>query len=257
MIMAASLGGVVFVHRGLAGLVEGNLKTLIAFAVGVFGVLAYSLFEETLELGISVLHLFAAAMAGAIFLELAGRVIPKGHHHHETEHAHTHSRAEARHMLAGDAVHNVGDGFVLVAAFLADIRVGAAAAAAVFIHELTQEIAEFFVLREAGYTAKEALLRNFAVSSTVIVGILIALYASSVERLEAPLLAFAAGSFVYIILRDLVPSVIKTARVKGRVFEYVFAALLGALLMLGINFLTPHAHDEGGDSHDEHEVVLK
>ena len=256
-IMLASLAGVVFADRHISGILARNLKILIAFAGGVFAVLAYSLFAEVLEMGISATALIVSALLGALFLEVANHIIPSAHHHHDTAHDHTHGRIDARRMLIGDAVHNIGDGIILVPAFLAGPHIGIATAGAIFLHELVQEIAEFFVLREAGYSTREALVRNFAVSATILIGVGIAFLAIFTAELETPLLAFAAGGFVYIIARDLLPSVVRSVRGGSPLSHFIGVATIGALLMGGVQALTPHTHhhseEEHLHEHEEHE----
>lgn len=254
-IMLASLAGVVFAGRHVSGILARNLKMLIAFAGGVFAVLAYSLFAEVLEMGISATALVVSALLGALFLETANRIIPRAHHHHDTTHDHMHGRIDARRMLLGDAVHNIGDGIILVPAFLAGPHIGIATAGAIFLHELVQEIAEFFVLREAGYSTRQALVRNFAVSATILIGVGVAFWAIFTTELETPLLAFAAGGFVYIIVRDFLPSIIRSVRGGSPLSHFIGAAAIGALLMGSVQALTPHTHHhgEGGHSHEHNE----
>jgi zinc and cadmium transporter len=146
-------------------------------------------------------------------------------------------------MLSGDAVHNIADGIVLVPAFLIDVWVGVGTAVAIFLHEFVQEIAEFFVLKEAGYTTRQALIRNFAVSATILIGVLLAFFAVSIETLEAPLLAFAGGGFTYVILRDLLPSIIRSVQSGHRVAYFILAAVIGAGLLSSIQAITPHGHE--------------
>lgn len=246
-IMAASLAGVIFIDRNLSHFLKRNLAVLTAFSGGVFAMLAYSLFAETVEVGTAPLILVLAAVGGALFLEAVDRCLPHAHEHSETD---VHTHVDAHRMLLGDAIHNIGDGIVLAAAFLADIRIGVATAAALFLHEFVQEIAEFFVLKQAGYSTKKALTYNFAVSATIFIGVILALTTARIEQLEAPLLAFAGGAFVYIVLRDILPSIRSAIRAEGRAIRFAVAALIGAALFFGIQLLTPHSHE-----HDEHEVA--
>jgi zinc and cadmium transporter len=238
VVMLASLAGIVFVSGSLSRVVGRNLKILIAFAAGVFATLTYSLFAETLLGGLSISSLLLSALGGALFLEMVGHLIPRAHHHHGTRHGHAHGRPEAHRMLFGDAVHNIGDGIILVPAFLADVWIGIGTALGIFFHELVQEIAEFFVLTEAGYTAKQALARNFAASATILLGVILAFSVATVEQFELPLLAFAGGGLLYVILRDLLPSILRSIRTEGQAAHFVVAALVGAAILLGVQTLT-------------------
>jgi len=241
--MSASLAGVVFAHNRFSQLLTTYPRVLISFALGVFAVLSYSLFTESLELGASLPTIIVALIGGAIFLEIASHIIPKAHHHHGpayTNDYHHHSKNDAHRMLLGDAIHNVTDGLILVPAFLVSVWLGIATAVGIFLHELVQEVAEFFVLREAGYTVKQALVRNLLVSTTIFIGVGIALFIVETDRVEAPLLAFASGGFLYVILRDLLPSIVREVRTHKKIGVFLFAALLGAFLMITMDILVPH-----------------
>ena len=153
-------------------------------------------------------------------------------------------------MLMGDAVHNIHDGLALVPAFLVSPVVGLGTAAGILLHEIVQEIAEFFVLREAGYSVRKALTWNFIVSGTILIGVGLAVVLVSVEELVHPLVAFSAGSFTYVIGRDLLPSIIRHARLENHYRHYITAFLIGLLLMIGITILVPH------DAHEDEEFLV-
>lgn len=244
LIMSASLAGIIFINKLFAQVLKQNLKILIAFAAGVFAVLAYSLFSESFELGSTFYTIIVAGILGALTLELATHIIPAAHHHHDPDCDHEHSRGDARRMLLGDGIHNITDGIILVPAFLANVWLGVGTAVGIFLHEFVQEIAEFFVLKNAGYSTWRALTYNFIVSGTILIGIGLALFVSTIENFEAPLLAFAGGSFLYIIFRDLVPSIARGVRSHGKTHQFVLAALVGAILMAGIGELTAHSHED-------------
>ncbi len=242
-IMLASLAGVLFTARYLAGWVEPRLRILVAFAIGVFVVVFWHLTEEALHDGFS-LEVVVAFLFGVLILEGVTRLLPQTHHHHGPHPEHTHSRIDARRLLIGDSVHNVHDGLILVPAFLVSPVVGFATTAGIFFHELVQEISEYFVYREAGYSAKKALLLNLFTSATILLGVVLALLLVSVEELAHPLIAFSAGSFLYIVLRDLVPSVVRQVKQDGRPTRYAVALLCGIGLMFTVSFLAPHEHEE-------------
>lgn len=241
--MLASLSGIVFLKNSLGVWVEKNLRYLATFAIGIFIVIVWSLSFEAIE-HIGIWNSILAALSGAGIVALAARLVPDAHHHHErTEHAH--SRLDARRMMAGDAVHNITDGLLLVPAWIAGPTTGIIATIAIFAHELVQEIAEFFVLKEAGYSNKEALRNNFIVSSTILIGVFAALGLSSVEGAEALLIAFSAGGFLFVILRDLIPNSIKSVRQNGKALIHISMVLAGILLMIGIQIIAPHGHEKG------------
>ena len=79
-------------------------------------------------------------------------------HCHEPE-CPTHSRAGPL-ILFGDAFHNFVDGIVIAAAFQVSAPLGVATALAVIAHELPQELGDFAILLEGGYSRAKALLLN-------------------------------------------------------------------------------------------------
>jgi len=170
VIMFASLSGVIFVWQKAGGVVERNSHYLTSLAMGVFMMTVITLIVEAWELLDSFILVTVWVLIGGLFLELAIRLIPKAHHHHGTESkdckVQSHSKIDGRRMLLGDAIHNLSDGILLVPAFLINVWLGAATAFGILLHELAQELAEFFVLKEAGYSTKRALSLNFLVSAS-------------------------------------------------------------------------------------------
>lgn len=257
LIMVASLAGVVFIWKGLGTWMRRHLKHLVTFSAGVFLVISFTLTEEALHLTDSTTLALGGMAFGALLLEILSRIIPGAHHHHSDEHDHSHTHIDARRMLAGDAIHNVADGLLLVPAFLIDLRLGIATAGAIFIHELVQEISEFFVLKEAGLSTKQALARNFLVSATIFIGVGIGLMLTSAKALEGPLVAIAAGGFLYVVFRDLLPSSLRDMKESKKESGHLIALALGMILMLLVGMIVPHEHpeDEHGGSEDIFESV--
>jgi zinc and cadmium transporter len=249
-IMLASLAGAIFAWKTLGDWLAPRLRYLIALAAGVFVVVIYGLAGEALHDGLS-LEVVLAFVAGALFLIVLTALLPKGTHHHHGPHHHTHTPLDARRMMLGDAVHNVHDGLILVPAFLVSPVVGITTTVGVLLHELVQEISEFFVLREAGYSATKALSLNFLVSATILIGVVLSLQLSHVEELGHLLVAFSAGGFTYVLLRDLIPSIIVRARKDSRVLAYAAAFTIGLVVMLLVTLVAPHAHE-----HEDEEFLI-
>ncbi|MDP2650400.1 MAG: ZIP family metal transporter, partial [bacterium] len=226
-----------------------NLRYLITFAAGVFIIVSYNLFSESFEFGGSTLVLLFAAAAGGVVLEMLTRLVPDTHHHHGPGHEHAHTKTDARRLLMSDAIHNLVDGILLVPAFLIDVRLGFATLAAIFLHEVVQEISEFFVLKDAGYSTTYALTLNFTVSATILPGVIVGIFFLSVETLIAPLIAFAAGAFLYVVFRDLLPSTVRSIMRYGNPGMHLAAALTGIVVMFAVNAVMPH--DPEGEAHAE------
>ncbi len=241
-VMLASLIGVLFTHRTLGSWMRARLTYLATFSGGVLTILAYHLIEESFHEGESFAIAAASIVTGVIVLELIHHILPDNHeHHHHGEAAgHAHTRVDGRKVLLSDAIHNISDGFLIVPAFIVDWRFGIAATIGIFFHELVQSISEFFILKEAGYSNKKAFTLSFLASSSILIGITLALSLTSFEVLLAVLGGFAAGGFLSVIIRDLLPHAISSAKTYGNWTSHIVAALIGIALMTGITVLLPH-----------------
>jgi len=252
VIMLASLVGVVFAWKIFSNFLKKNKKYLTTFAIGVFAVVAYSLIKESFHLTeeSSPLLAFGSIAGGVVLLYLVSLFMP--HHHHDTDDCcpEGHTPINARRILFGDAIHNIGDGVLLVSAFLISAPVGLIAAFGIFLHELVQEIAEFFILKEAGYTTKKALTYNFLISSTILVGVIIGLFVSSIPTANIVFIGLAAGGFLYILSADLIPHTIRSIKNSGNANIHVIIGILGILAILSVGLLVPHSH-EYEDHHEE------
>ena len=238
-IMLASLVGVFFTIKHLGAWTENNIRYLIAFASGVFLIVAYHLGFEAIEFGADNIFVWIAIILGFLMFFALERMYPEAHCHHGDQKCMTENNKKgARKILIGDAFHNLADGILLAPIFVADIKLGIVAAFGIFVHEIVQEISEFFVLKNAGYSTKKALTLNFLVSGTILIGAIGGYYLSSFVYLVGPLIGFAGGAFVYILLIDLIPESIKHSHKEKKYFNYIAWALFGILLILSINFFT-------------------
>lgn len=141
-------------------------------------------------------------------------------------------------MLIGDGIHNIGDGLLLVPAFVISPITGLITAVGILIHEFIQEVAEFFVLRQAGYTTKQALIRNFAVPTTILIGLVLGWTLIQIEGLLAPIIGLAAGAFLYIVFMDLIPTTFPFYRKNKRVFVWLIVSFfLGLATIMAIEIL--------------------
>ncbi|PIY71212.1 ZIP family metal transporter [Candidatus Roizmanbacteria bacterium CG_4_10_14_0_8_um_filter_35_28] len=139
--------------------------------------------------------------------------------------------------LFGDAVHNFIDGLVIAATFLTDIKLGIATSLAVFLHEIPQEIGDFGVLLYSGFGRKKAIISNFLVALTAVLGGLIGYFLSfSIDRFTTYLLPFTAGGFIYIAASDLMPEIRKETNLKKSLVSFAIF-IVGILLMFLVKFI--------------------
>ncbi len=147
---------------------------------------------------------------------------------------HDHGRSGLM-ILVGDTIHNFVDGILIAAAFLADIQLGIVTALAMIAHEIPQEVGDFLVLLNSGYSRREAFTFNLLSSVATLVGGLLA-YATlhHVETLVPPLLGIAAASMLYVAVADLIPGLHRRPELHATVQQLSLIALgVGTIWVTG------------------------
>ncbi len=236
------------------------LVSLIAFAGIIFFVLKFEIFKKLQTLLIS----FAiGTLLGGAFLHLIPESLKHGHtilaplmiifsivvffilekYLHILRHNHPQESGIKNFgplNLIADGMHNFLDGILIAAAYKIDLHTGIIATSAVLAHELPQEIGDFAVLIQAGYTKRKALLFNFiSALSAFAGGLLVMLFPGLSEEFSHYILPLAAGGFIYIALADLIPelnfkqSVIMSV---SQVLSLSFGILV-MYLLLDVHFL--------------------
>ena len=252
--MLASLSGKLFTYGVFRNIIQRNIRFLVTFSLGVFLATEYVLIKEVQESETSFIYIIIAMMLGALLLEILQHFLPDAHHHHgadesecynthECQSTHNHkevhpeSKINPRRILLGDAVHNIADGILLVPAYLISINTGITLTIGILVHEFIQETSEFFILKEAGYSTKRALISNFIVSSAILVGILTGITVSKATDYIPLLMAFSIGALLYIIIRDLLPHIIARMRNDGQVFRHILTLILGIYTIFFIEYI--------------------
>ncbi len=243
LVMLASISGKLVVWRQAGPFVERHLHFFISFAAGVLLVVIYNVSLEIVEHAGSFSRGLPWIVAGAALVLIAFRYLPHFHHHHDAGDAgHTHSRIDANRILVSDGIHNIGDGVVIVAAFAASPVLGVASTVSILVHEILQEISEFFVLRGAGLAVGTALLYNFLVSATILIGSVGGYFLlEQFSALQVPLLGLAAGSYLIVVFHDLIPHSIDSARERGHYGKHAMFFVSGIVLMTIFVTFLPHA----------------
>lgn len=167
-------------------------------------------------------------------------------HKHDHSHSHDHGhRSAGTLIIIGDGIHNFVDGVLISAAFLTDVKLGIVTSLAVAAHEIPQEVGDFAILLQSGYSKSKALFYNVLASFTTVIGGVLAYY--SLEDLHDTLpffLALASSSFIYIAVADLIPSLHKKTDMKTSLHQIVLI-MAGVLV---ISTLHGVAHDFELDS---------
>lgn len=243
LIMAASLAGVVALSRTFGRHIERRLELLVSFAAGVFLVFAAQIAAEAVEHSADATSAYIWITAGGVGAWLLFKILPSVHRHEHGHHGHNH--LDARRLLLTDGVHNVADGILLAASYAISPALGVAATVSVFAHEILQEIAEFFVLKDAGYSTRRALIINFAASSTILVGAVGGFFLlDQFEMLEGVLLGLVAGAALMVIFGDLIPHALAEAKGVRQYMAHTGWLILGLILMLLVTQAIPHAEPE-------------
>ncbi|WP_426169071.1 ZIP family metal transporter [Pseudoduganella sp. R-34] len=225
------------------------VEKMVSLSVGIM--LSTSLLHalpEAFESGTDPRHLFGALLAGLLaFFLLEKLAILRHSHHHEHDghhHHHGHDKAEAGRagwmILLGDGMHNFTDGILIAAAFLANPQLGIVTGVAIIAHEIPQEIGDFIVLLNAGFSRTRAYVYNLLCSLLSVAGGVLGYYTlDKATNLIPFVLVFASSGFIYIAVSDLMPQMQRRATMRETIPQVVLIAL-GVVIVL---FLTAGAHN--------------
>ncbi len=231
-------------------LLAGVVRRMVSLSAGLLlGTAMLNLIPEAFEAG-DVHTLSATLLAGVIaFFVLEKFAVLRHSHHHEHDghgHHHGHDRDEAGPaglvVLVGDTIHNTADGVIIAAAFLADPALGWVTTAAIAAHEIPQEIGDFIVLLNAGYSRRRALVYNFISGVAAVLGGVVGYFALGYGQALLPyVLVVAAASFIYVALADLVPGLHRETRHNGDWF-WQFALMLVGVGLIAVFASFVHGH---------------
>ena len=209
-----------FISIGLAAIISlGRLSRLVdqlvSFSVGMLlGSAFLHLLPESLHMGADFHDITATVLVGLLsFFALERLSFFRHDHHHELDghdHPHGHDAAVAgkggSSLLVGSTIHAFADGILIAAAFNVDWTLGLITALAIATHEVPQQIGNFFVLLNSGFSKPQALIFNLLTGSGALVGGVLGYFAlGQVGGLLPFVLAIAASNFMYIALSDLIP----------------------------------------------------
>ncbi len=238
------------------GLIATITATVLDSLVGLVGIFSLYVSEKTLQeivqwlvafaagamLAGALVHMFPKALV-ALHYKWTGEVAILGfltffvlerflhwHHCHETGPCEVHPVTTL--TIVGDSLHNFIDGLVIAAAFLTDAVTGWITTLLIIAHEVPQELGNFSVLLFGGYQKEKAILWTFFSQATCILGGIIGWFFTP-EWLKAPVIAFAAGGFLYIAAADLIPELHKE-RNRKKMRRATVWLLLGILFMIVI-----------------------
>jgi len=134
-------------------------------------------------------------------------------------------------ILLADGIHNFIGGIGIGAAIIIDVKIGLTAWMAAVLHELPQEMGDFGVLVDSGWTRKDALIVNFISALTFpLGGILVYMLSGHIN--VSFLIPFAAGNFVYVAASGLIPEIKHHTHLGHALLNFVVFSLGLILLYL-------------------------
>jgi zinc and cadmium transporter len=272
--LIAGMGSVWLAALLAYALLSRFTQHLLSLAAGALLATAFTrllpeAFELSVSSGVSPQTMFAALLVGLVFFFLLDKAElwhhghEHGHshgdashsHHAHDSHAHSHNHSTHAHqalddhpghnhghnhhsggwaVLLGDSVHAFGDGILIAAAFVADPRLGVAAALAVMAHEVPHHVGDLVVLRQTLSNPRAALFKlTLAGGVTAIGGVVGYVLVGALQAYLPYFLVAAASSFIYVALADLIPQLQKrlSPRETAAQVAWLFAgiALVAAL----------------------------
>jgi len=267
--LSAGVGSVLLAAL-LARAVLGRFtQHLLSLAAGALLATAFMhLLPEAFESDISPNVLFTTLLVGLVFFFLLDKA-ELWHHGHEHNHDHAHDLDQHNHaahqhghdhhsqgqaqsssdrgfagswaVLTGDSVHAFGDGILVAAAFMTDIRLGAAASVAVLAHEIPHHMGDLAVLQRGFGQGRGALLKLcMAGGVTVLGGVLGHFLIEGHETWLPFMLVVASSSYVYVALADLIPQLQKRLSAPATAIQvlWLFAGI--ALVTAASEFMHVH-----------------
>ncbi len=237
--------GSVLLAAVLARAVLGRFtQHLLSLAAGALLATAFMhLLPEAFESDIAPNVLFTTLLLGLVFFFLLDKA-ELWHHGHEHHHDHDHP-ADGDHqhhdhahpaagftgswaVLAGDSVHAFGDGILVAAAFMTDIRLGAAASVAVLAHEIPHHMGDLAVLQRGFGQGRGALLKLCMAGGVTVLGGLLGHFLIEGHEAWLPfMLVVASSSYVYVALADLIPQLQKRLSASATAMQvlWLFAGI--------------------------------
>ena len=202
------LGGILLLWR--ADFAKKITNILLAFGAGTFiGIALLDILPEAVEMTPEPDNIFLAAAIGFAAFFAFERYFMKHMKLGASKHNHSeHVESLPWMLVAGDTGHNFLDGVVIALAYIANPLLGLPTAIAIALHEIPQEIADFAILLDRGWSRVKVIAVNILSALATFVGIAVAYLALPFLESSLPiLLGLIAGVFIYIAASQLVPEI--------------------------------------------------
>ena len=268
--LAAGLGSVLLAAVLTYGLLSRYTQHMLSLAAGALLATSFMhLLPEAFESGTPPQHLFMTLLLCVVFFFLLDKaeLWHHGHEHHHGpaaqapahdghagqlpahahdhphgsghgshshhDHGHHHVSAGGWTVLLGDSVHAFGDGVLVAAAFMADLRLGLAATLAVLVHEVPHHMGDLVVLRQGSAEPRSAVIKLLLTGGVTVLGGLLGYWLVEGHEAWLPyLLTAASGSYIYVALADLIPQLQRRLNAQATLSQvaWLFAGMLMVML---------------------------
>lgn len=240
VIIYALISGVLSLIGGLILLWRSNIAMkwtipLMAFAAGAFlGVAFLDILPDAIEAVDAPQAIFIAALVGFCAFFIIERLLmhfvhrePDGQTHHSE-----HSASLPLLVVLGDSAHNFLDGVAIALAYVANPALGLVTTLGIAAHEVPQEIGDFVILLDCGWSKRRVVIVNFVSSLLSIAGAITGFLAANLFQLSLGyLLAVVAGVFIYLGASDLIPEL--QDRAQHRYLFQILAAFFIGVVSVG------------------------
>jgi len=245
IITATIAGGLLSVAAAAALALNARasqVPILISYAVGtLLGAVFLELLPKAFGMSDDLESLAGVILAGLLIFFVLEKLVLWRHCHQETCEGHVPAAVTGDHgrsgavIIIGDTFHNLVDGVLIAAAFLANHHLGVVTALAIIAHEIPQEVSDFLILLHSGYSKTRALLLNMLSSAAMVAGGVIAYFAlQTMQQWIAPLLGIAIASMLYVAVADLIPGLHRRPELQATLQQVVMIALgVGTIWLVG------------------------
>jgi zinc and cadmium transporter len=253
ILLFSLLGGVVSLLGGTILLSKRSWAEKLATYATPFaaGALLSAVFLDLLLEGIEIAepkNRLLSALIGIIVFFFAERFLHWFHHHHTHEGS---SDPTASLIVVGDTLHNALDGVAIAASFLVSVPTGIVTTFAVATHEIPQEIGDFGLLLNKGYSRRKVLIVNIISAVATTVTALFVFWLGSDVKLPIGVILGLSRLLLYIATSDVIPIFTNT---KHKLLDIrpvllvVGAVVVGLSINAAHNFIdtVPDDHTESG-----------
>jgi zinc and cadmium transporter len=248
--LAGGLLSVLIAASLTVGLLGRVVKHLVSLSTGILlGTALLQVLPTAFEGQASPQSLFMTLLGGLMFFFLLEKAELYRHtHHHEGDGHHHHHHFDVEQagkggisVLIGDSIHNFCDGIIIAAAFLTDPYLGVVTSLAIIAHEIPQEVGDYIVLLNAGFSRSKALLFNALSGLAAVIGGVVGYFlVGPWESLFPYLLVAASSSFIYVAVADLIPQLQRRLPWRETVLQLAYLGA-GLGLVMAVVFLG-HGH---------------